>query len=284
MKPMIGNASQTGRAGRSLKTAVLVALSLLASSQVSQAQVIMSVDGPKQQTGKIDRDYQCGVWTSGGFEGSGFVQTFADQDTALMKWNSKKGGFQANKGLLSKTGSPSIPSDIVRVPISQMSYADGKGTATYEQLLSVQSADPKTQIWTGVQGWLIQLDKVHPNVEYYIVDKVDLGTAGIGADSKVGSVTIDGGDYDIYRRKFNTWVQWWSIRTTPRTKGTINYVKHFKAWQGLAPEGSGITNLVNNADIKLPDMRLGHVVIGLETSGAADASIWWPKCIITKPY
>ncbi len=287
MKHTFGNASRQGltrTAVRCLKTAVLVALSLLASSPVSRAQIVMSVDGAKQQKGAVDRDYEYGVWTSSGFKGSGFIQSNADQSLAFTSWTSTGGGFQANKGYMCAKGQMWYPT------IEQMSYANGKGTATYDQVLWVRSADPKTQIWTGVQGWLLQLNKAqtYPNVEYYVVDNLDRGGAGIGPENKVGSVTIDGDNYDLYTRPFgpvgHQWRQWWSIRTSGRTSGSINYVKHFKAWQGLAPAGSGITNLVNNAAIKLPNMMMGFVVVGVETSGAADASIWWNKCTLTKPY
>ncbi|MBC7806330.1 MAG: glycoside hydrolase family 11 protein [Akkermansiaceae bacterium] len=253
------------------KTGAFLSVGLVATAQVSQAQTVYYRNSGGQAT-TTERDYSYSTWATSSFIGSGYIQSEANQNQAYAYWKYTRGGFQVAKGL---RAIPEGPDQLWYVSVNDMVYTDGKGIATFDQRLNVRSIAPGAQIWTGVQGWL-------QGIEYYVVENLDRGALGIPESAKVGSVTIDGAAYDLYTRPYNTWRQWWSVRRVKRTSGTVNYVKHFKAWQGVTVPG--VTNLVNNAATKLPNLSLLSVSLGVETYGPSEASIWWQTSSITKPY
>nr|CDS82505.1 glycoside hydrolase family 11 enzyme [uncultured eukaryote] len=142
-------------------------------------------------------------------------------------------------------------------------WSDGQGSVTYNNLVngSYNSKWNNVGNFVGGKGWnpggpkTVQYNGTwsganansylslygwtkNPLIENYIVESYGSYNPSSGA-SKKGTVSSDGGTYDIYQTQRNnqpsivgtaTFTQFWSVRQTRRVGGQVTTGNHFDAW------------------------------------------------------
>jgi Glycosyl hydrolases family 11 len=216
----------------------LLALLLVAGPAMAEG-VVRRCQPAKIQPGVNDIDlwragdrFTAEMWFYKDFVGTVCLETRRDAGFRI-DWDASTYGFLHEFGLYDLK----VAADAVRPDATARfvhTLVDGGGGGGY----------------TGLYGWFGKAGSPDA-IELYINENWsggDKGVPGIKDMSetiRMGSMTVDGGTYDIYTRPRSgtKFAQWWSNRRTKRSAGTISYARHFAAWRKLGMPDAVLTRL-----------------------------------------
>jgi len=164
--------------------------------------------------GNVGNGYTYELWSDGA--GSGCMTIFRDEATFKATW-SNVGDFLARVGL--SYDETQTPTQI--------------GTFSSDFAFTKSGSD---RTYVGVYGWTN-----NPLIEYYIIEDW-LGARRPTFESHEGTITVDGGSYDVYTNVRTdapsihgpqTFTQYFSVRTVGRQCGHISISQHFSHWASL---------------------------------------------------
>nr|AAG44994.1 endo-1,4-B-xylanase B [Phanerodontia chrysosporium] len=117
-------------------------------------------------------------------------------------------------------------------------FVAGKGwnPGSAQAISFTANYQPNGNSYLSVYGW-----STNPLVEYYILEDFGTYNPAVSLTHK-GTLTSDGATYDVYEgTRVNepsiqgtaTFNQYWSIRSSKRSSGTVTTANHFAAWKQL---------------------------------------------------
>ena len=183
----------------------------------------MPTSGGKSHSGNSQGGSGNLAWQIWSNQGTGTLTTFDNITAFSASWNNS-GNYLGRMGY-EWGNSPKDPSSL------------GKITAEFAETKTGNSGNQWSYV--GIYGW-----SNNPCVEWYIIDdsysKMPINPGNCNAMS--GSpLSVDDGKYTICTRNTSgtggdrcggasSWIQYYSIRQTNRTCGTISVTDHFNAW------------------------------------------------------
>ena len=218
-----------GRFGLLAAFACTAALAVVAAIMPGTAQADTTITANATGT---DNGYFYSFWE----QDSGATMTLGSGSNYSLTWNTASTNVVAGTGWNPGTTSP--------VTYSGSWNCDGN-------------------CYLSLYGWT-----TNPLVEYYIVDNYGDYNPSSGA-TKLGSVNSDGSTYDLYETTRTnepsiegtaTFNQYWAIRESKRTGGTITVANIFNAWAAL-----GLNLGTPNYEILATE--------GYQSSGSSDITV-----------